>query len=307
MAGSQFPPGYEHPVEASEAQKAQGVNTYNYFAMPFAQHGQLWLSNTLPTGGSTVTVNYAVTYRPQPITLDSGALMRSGQELGYFHADEFHNSQAATNSTTVDLNANDQFADLSGHGNFAGDVFTETTHNFGGGGANSPSYQEGDCMFSVDGANGDVYGQINNLTVAGIPAPADPGLPDILIPSVTSTGHEECFDGGFYFNSDQNDPTAGVSIRDASGEAQSNTGDEIALFHVYLGDAIAFQNSFRATIEHGANNTYNHVDESGLRFYYMPGAGSPVNVAEVPWGAGLVVVGLFAGVIARRWRHEKAA
>jgi len=269
QAGSPTPKGYDRPVETSEAQKNLGVETYSYLPMPYARHGQLWLHNTLPAGGATVTLGYSVTYRGQGISLRHGRLMRHGRELGYFHADEFHNDQAATNSKLPDPKANDKFADLHGHGNYAGEVLNETTHSFGTTelrptqlNPNEPTYQEGDCMFWVDGRNSDAYGQVNHLA----------RLTPNMLPSISSTGHEECFDGGWYYNGSQNNPTAGVTIRDASSTVPLGAGDysdEISTFHLYLGDTIAFQNHFLATVEHGTNNTFDHADESGVRFYYL--------------------------------------
>ena len=117
-------------------------------------------------------------------------------------------------------------------------------------------------MFWVDGRTSNAYDQINHLKK----------LTPNMAPSVMSTGHEECFDGGWYYNGSQNDPTAGVTIRDQSGTVPLGAGDysdEISTFHLFLGDTIAFQKRLQATVEHGTNNTFDHADESGVRFYYL--------------------------------------
>lgn len=253
-------PQYEHPSELSEPQGALGVTTYNRYPMPFAKHGELMLKNALAAGQSAVTVDYAVTYRPLPIVRKGERLFRGSTEIGYFHATPFHNRQDARDSPHPDRDAADQMADYYGRGNLAGTVLNMTTHNFGSGGDVNPTWQEGDCEFWIDDA-GD------------------------YLPSVTSTGHEECFDGGFYFQNLQNNPTAGVTKRDLAAAAPLGAGnytDEISVFHQYLGDAINFQNRLQATVEHGTNNGFDKVDESGLAFSYLvPGAVASIDAPGV--------------------------
>jgi hypothetical protein len=214
--------------------------------MPFARHAEIALANELPAGGTPIDVAYTVTYRPQPIRRTRAGLFRGTTPIGYFTAHEFHNSKLAQDAPFPDRDANDQIADLRGPGTFVGMVLNGTTHNFGSGNVD-PIWQEGDCMFWIDDAADDV-------------------------PSLTSTGHEECFDGGFYYENVQSTPTSGVTKRDLSGNVvlgAGNYSDEISTFHLFTGDAIGFQKRLQATIEHGANDDFGGADESGVWFAYL--------------------------------------
>jgi hypothetical protein len=63
-----------------------------------------------------------------------------------------------------------------------------------------------------------------------------------------------------------------------------------------MGDVIAFQNHLQATIEHGTNNTFDHADESGVRYYYLAATVPAADVPEVPLGPVTLLIG--AGVVA---------
>jgi hypothetical protein len=243
---SELPSSYEHPSEPDEATTPLGERTYTYFPMPFARHAQLALVNRLPAGATPVDVAYTVRYRRQPIRRTRAGLFRGRTPIGYFSAHEFHNAKDAGDSPFPDRGGNDQLVNLPRPGSFVGMVLNGTTHNFGSGNVD-PVWQEGDCMFWVDGA-------------------AD------LVPTFTSTGHEECFDGGFYYENVQNTPTSGVTKRDLAGNVAlgpGNYSDEISTFHLFTGDAIRFRHRLQGTIEHGANNGFAGVDESGVWFAYL--------------------------------------
>jgi hypothetical protein len=246
VASSPLPPSHEHPSEPEEALTPLGAQAYTYFPMPFARHAEVALVNELPAGATPVDVEYTITYRPQPIRRTRGGLYRGATPIGYFNAREFHNEKLAQDAPFPDRDANDQLADLRGPGTFVGMVLNGTTHNFGSGNVD-PIWQEGDCMFWIDDD-------------------AD------FVPSLTSTGHEECFDGGFYYENVQSTPTSGVTKRDLSGNVvlgAGNYSDEISTFHLFTGDAIGFQKRLQATIEHGANDDYAGADESGVWFAYL--------------------------------------
>jgi hypothetical protein len=178
-------------------------------------------------------------------------LWRDGEEIGYFYANEFYNSSPAADSPHPDKVNNDVFASLEGRGNYVGQVFNMRTHNFGTGGPNIPSYMEGDCMYWIDNA------------------------PDYK-PDVTSTGHEECHDTGAYFQGDEGNATAGITIRELAGDAIfPNVTDETSIYRYFLGDAIGFQESLLAGIEHGAENTSANAEQQGVAFYYLEGPATP--------------------------------
>jgi eukaryotic-like serine/threonine-protein kinase len=252
-----FPAGWEHPEEASMLGKPGGVSTYALWPMPFARHGEVSLTNTLPAGGPTVDVAYEVDYVDQPIRrTGDGRLWRGETELGYFHAKEFDHKSPPANSAQPEREVNDGFARLDGHGNFAGEVLDMRNNTFGKD-DDDLHYMEGNCMFWVDSA------------------------PDYM-PDVTSTGHEECHDAdGAYFQWNNNDLAAGTTNRDLCGSGVFCTATgEASAFHFWVGDTIAFQHHIDATIEHGAENTYdgssndNHdkvAEQSGVAFYYLGG------------------------------------
>jgi outer membrane protein assembly factor BamB len=254
-AGS-LPPGWPHPSEGSLLGKPGGVSTYAYWPMPFGHDARITLANTLPAGSSTVQVAYEIDYRPGGVRVDAAhRLWRGDSELGYFHATPFANRRPKGNSPHPDRDANDLIARIAGRGNYAGHVLDMRNDTFGKG-VDDLHYLEGDCMFWVDGA------------------------PDYE-PDVTSTGHEECHDTtGPYFQWDTNNPTAGVTERDVCGTTIfCTTTGESSVFRWWLGDTIAFQKRFEATIEHGDENTYDgsptnpgaRADESGVAFYYLGG------------------------------------
>jgi hypothetical protein len=251
-----LPPSFPHPSEVSALGKPGGVSTYAFWPMPFAEHGELALTNTLPAGGPTVEVAYEVDYAPAAIRHhNDGTLWRGREELGYFHAREFHNRSQPANSPHPEREANDGFARLKGRGNYAGHVLNMTI-NAAAKSIDDLHYMEGDCMFWVDGA------------------------PDYL-PDITSTGHEECHDAAPYFEFLANNPTADTTNRDACGVIVfCTTVGETSVFRWWMGDTIAFQHRFEATVEHGSENTYaggdyaggSLADESGVAFYYLQSA-----------------------------------
>jgi hypothetical protein len=255
VGGDVLPASWPHPSEGSLLGKPLGVQTYSFWPMPYARHGEISLTNTLPAGGATTEVAYEITVAPRPNTLAAqGRLLRDGTELGYFHAREFHNRRPRDNSPHPDRDANDAFARLRGRGNYAGQVLDMTNDTFGKG-VDDLHYMEGDCMFWVDDA------------------------PDYQ-PDVTSTGHEECHDAaGPYFEYVANNMTGGDTSRDVCGSAIfCTTTGEASAFHYWIGDTIAFQHRLDATVEHGSENTYDGsmgqqgqalADESGVAFYYL--------------------------------------
>lgn len=274
---SGLPAGWPEPSEVSLLGKPGGVSTYSFWPMPFAEDAAIWLTNTLPDGGSTVEVAYEIEYEPGGVSRDAdGRLWRDGEdtELGHFHAEEYYNFSPKDNSPKPERNINDGFLRVQGRGNFVGNVLNMRTHTFasdsgvGTGGGETPDYLagnerlhylEGDCMFWIDDA------------------------PDYM-PDVYSTGHEECFDsGGPYFQYNVNNMVAGSTQRDACGVTfVCSYTHEISAFHWYTGDAISFENQFQATIEHGSENTYEgggdatgvRAEHSGVSFYYLQGQAS---------------------------------
>jgi hypothetical protein len=198
-------------------------------------------------------VAYTISYEDDGVTVDrDGNLHRGDEELGYFHAQRYDDRSKPGNSPHPERNENDPFARLTGRGNYAGHVLNMTNNTFGAG-VDTLAYMEGDCMFWVDDA------------------------PDYL-PNITSTGHEECHDAPAYFEYDANNPTANTTLRDQCGItiAATCTG-ETSVFHWWMGDTIAFQKRFEATVEHGSENTYDGspsnpgalAQQSGTAFYYL--------------------------------------
>jgi len=229
------------------------VKTYAFWPMPFGDHADISLTNKLPEGGPTVSVAYEIEYEQGGVTVDRDGHLRAGEEeLGYFHALRYKNRSKPENSPHPERNVNDAFARLTGRGNYAGHVLN-MTNNTNGQGQDTLAYMEGDCMFWVDDA------------------------PDYL-PNITSTGHEECHDASAYFNYDANSPTSSFTLRYLCGVtiAATCTG-ETSVFHWWMGDTIAFQKRFEATVEHGSENTYKGsptnpealADQSGTSFYYL--------------------------------------
>ena len=262
-ASGGLPPGWPEPSETSALGQPGGVTTYSFWPMPFAERAEIWLTNTLPAGGSTVEVAYSITYEPGGVVRDADERLwrdePDGAELGYFHADAYYNFSPKDNSPKPERDVNDGFARLQGRGNYVGTVLNMRTHTFGEGAPQGEDmanlhYMEGDCMFWIDDA------------------------PDYL-PDVFSTGHEECFDsGGPYFQYNVNNMTAGSTNRDACGAVFICTyTHEVSAFHWYTGDAIGFQNQFEATIEHGSENTYeggdaatgHRAEHAGVSLYYL--------------------------------------
>lgn len=246
------PQQWPHAQELSSVSEGGGVSMYTTWPMPFAEHAEITLTNTL--SDTTVDVAFEVVVDPENVYRDdAGRLFRDEEEVGYFHAQEFYNFSPSYDSPKPDKLNNDHFVELDGRGNYVGHVFNMRTHNFVTGGPNIPTYMEGDCMFWIDHA------------------------PDYK-PDITSTGHEECHDTGAYFQGDEHNATAGTTNRELGGDTIFlNFFDETSIFHYFVGDAIGFQDYFMASIEHGAENSFNGAEQAGVVFYYLEGssAGDP--------------------------------
>ncbi|MGH2686042.1 MAG: DUF2961 domain-containing protein, partial [Actinomycetota bacterium] len=252
-AADAMPQGWPHLTELSTLGKPGGISTYAAWPMPFASRAEISLRNTLPPGSPTVEVAYEIEYVPVEVRVDDQQrVWRDGEEVGYFHATEFRNGPPPTGTSPAphpDRTTNHSFVRLQGRGNYAGHVLNMRSQSFATGGANVPSYMEGDCMFWVDGA------------------------PD-YVPDVQSTGHEECHDTGAYFQGDENNPTAGITSREIAGDAVfPNAMDETSIFRWWIGDTISFQERFDATVEHGAGDVaiWTGGYEDGVSFYYLGG------------------------------------